>query len=66
MPLPAEVFVRADATLVLPNAAGDWDAITTEVAILHVGGQHSDEQQERLEALSREIQGWESYFEVNL
>jgi hypothetical protein len=66
LPRAAEVSVRADAALVLPNDDQGWDAISSEVAILHVGGQNYDDQQERLEALSREIQGLESYFEVNL
>jgi hypothetical protein len=56
LPKADEGWIRRTASVLFSASCEDWDSMTSEVAIVSVGGDSYDDQQDRLRFLMREIQ----------
>lgn len=56
LPLAGEVWVRSDASLVLPESGEQWAPLLSEVAIINVGGKTFEDQGEHLRLMTQAVQ----------
>ncbi|HSE97302.1 MAG TPA: hypothetical protein VLD57_03460 [Blastocatellia bacterium] len=56
LPRAAEGWVRRTSTVLFPSAESQWQSVTTDIAVISVGGENHEDQQDRLRFLMKEIQ----------
>ncbi|HET9532101.1 MAG TPA: hypothetical protein VFQ92_17205 [Blastocatellia bacterium] len=56
LPRAIEGWVRRTSTVLFPAADSLWSSVTTDIAVISVGGEDHEDQQDRLRFLVRRMQ----------